>query len=208
MKDIIDTGKVKNTNGNQVTLDLLIGNDLFKSLELQKSWVISFVDIIEKAKELYPSMPTDQLLHNNNLQDSHWSWLEKAKALNSPEYLWFTLESAKKIEAAMIVCHPKKRCKEDIDIFYVDYFAVAPWNRPTQISQPLIKGLGTIMLKGVGRHISGNLSYQEGFSLHSLPQALGFYKRIGMEDFGQDAQKSNLHYLEMMKDRAEVFYHE
>jgi hypothetical protein len=83
------------------------------------------------------------------------------------------------------------------DVYYNDYLAVAPWNRVIGSSGKEFKGLGTLLLREVGKYFDVSLRYPYGFSLHSLPQAAGYYQGIGMVDFGPDAKKDNLHYFEM-----------
>jgi hypothetical protein len=205
MKDIIWNG-THPSNGLDVDLMLFEGIDLRKCIEMQQHWAYCFLNLVDTYEERFPGRSDREKLVDCNIEDSHWNWIKKAKCFNSDEYLWFSLEINNQIECAMIVFHPEKSRVSATDIFYVDYLAVSPWNRKSVIHSPEVKGLGSLMLKLVGKHINQKLNYIEGFSLHSLPKALPYYLRIGMRDFGQDIKKQNLHYLEMEQATAGTFY--
>lgn len=208
MATIIWKGNVTDSHALTHELQLTIGLGLFDSIKLQKEWTTQFIEIIDLYKKKFPSNSDSELLKDCNLGDSHWRWDIKAKHLQSENYLWFTLQNNGSFECAMVVLHPELSRASSEQIHYVDYLAVAPLNRPTPVSTARFKGLGTLMLKEAGKYINHTLAYEEGFGLHSLPQALPYYHRIGMSDFGTDPSKENLHYLEMDKARAGAFYHE
>ena len=46
------------------------------------------------------------------------------------------------------------------------------------------------------RERSQELGYQGRVGLHALPEAEGFYRRIGMPDYGSDPEKEGLVYFE------------
>jgi hypothetical protein len=81
--------------------------------------------------------------------------------------------------------------------------AVAPWNRRQISLSPRFRGLGKVLM-----NIAVTISTEEGMQgrcgLHSLLQAEGFYKQIGMQDLGlDDAEK--LKYFEFSPDGAKRF---
>lgn len=196
------------SNGLHREIKLLKGLSIDKCLQVQKEWSQFFYEQYELYKESFPENPPQSFITECNAEDSHWQWVSKAIALNSDEYIWFSIESEGSLECLMVVYHPQKARSSEEDIFYVDYLAVAPWNRNSVLQKAKIRGLGTTMLKVVGVHLKQVLNYVDGFSLHSLPKALPFYLKLGMKDFGVDEEKEGLHYLEMPEDVAEVFYDE
>ena len=61
----------------------------------------------------------------------------------------------------------------------IDALATAPWNRPS-IQRPRdLEGVGTALL-AFARERSLALGYQGRVGLYSLPEAVGFYERLGM----------------------------
>lgn len=208
MKNLIWEGVLSDHNGKDITLKLLEGCDIKKCIQMQMQWATHFLTLFDNFSKQNPNESIGSIIVKCNIEDSHWSWTNKATCLNTNEYLWFSIESDCDFECAMIVYHPKQSKLANDNIFYVDYLAVAPWNRDSAIQSAKLKGLGTLMLRTVGKYINESLSYRHGFSLHSLPKALPYYKKIGMNDFGADANKENLHYLEMEQIAARNFYNE
>lgn len=183
-----------------------VGCNFLKCIQMQQSWTKSFIDILQSIQSGSPSTSLEDI-YKKGLQDSHWEWPTKAMHLNSDEYIWFSVEVDSEIEAAIIVYHPTNSRIDSRQLFYVDYLAVAPWNRSSLVATPRFRGLGTKLLKLIGNYIRDTYNYPEGFSLHSLPQATSFYEHIGMVNLGVDAAKSGLLYLEMERQRAQEFYH-
>ena len=208
MDTAVNGGTAFDSTRQPVDFELREGLDLLKVMQMQRDWMTDFYLIIDKFKFLNPSASNKDIIQQCNVEDGMWNWVKKASVLNSDEYLWFSLERNASIESIIVIYHPKKSLLSGEDIFYVDFFAVAPWNRKSSVREPQYSGLGSLMLKLVGQHINSVYGYHEGFSLHSLPNALGFYTRIGMSDFGVDSSKENLHYLEMESSKARRFYHE
>jgi hypothetical protein len=88
-----------------------------------------------------------------------------------------------------------------VAVVYVDYLAVAPWNRKVVQHPQRFKNLGTVMLgAAVATSISTGLDGRCG--LHSLPQSEGFYRRIGMSDLGIDPAYASLRYFEFSAQAA------
>ncbi len=91
-----------------------------------------------------------------------------------------------------------------LPIVYVDFVAVAPWNRKTFQHPQRFRHLGTVML-GAAVELSRTLGLDGRCGLHSLPQSEGFYLQIGMRDFGLDAAYSSLRYFEFDAPAARSF---
>lgn len=85
-----------------------------------------------------------------------------------------------------------------------DYVAIAPWNRRTFQNPPRFRHLGTVMI-GAAVEISRESGLDGRCGLHSLPQSEGFYRHIGMRDYGLDAGYSSLRYFEFDVPAARSF---
>ena len=205
MINLISSGSMADENGNSHNYNILEGVDLVKTLDIQKKWIYEFAMRFINLQTDNPGISDFDLMQKYNLQDSHWNWVGKAMQLNNPDYLWFSLESNGQVEAIIVVYHPQKSRIISDDIYYIDYLAVAPWNRVVGNASRKFKGLGPTLIKEAGKYIGVNLSYGYSFSLHSLPQASGFYTRIGMTDFGPDVSKDNMHYFEIQEQIAKDF---
>lgn len=208
MKDLISSGNIQDTLGNDYNFNILKGIDLSKALSVQQSWTLEFMNRYQILKAQYPNTSQQDLMNQFNLQDAHWNWMGKAMQLNSQDYLWFSFEVGSDIEAIIVVYHPQQSRIIQSNIYYIDYLAVAPWNRVIGSSPRKFKALGPLLIREAGKYIGTNLTYGYSFSLHSLPQASGFYNRIGMVDFGADVTKQNMHYFEMKEQEAEDFVYD
>jgi hypothetical protein len=119
----------------------------------------------------------------------------------SDEYEWFYLLSQGKPQGACVFYHPKESIIDEKDIFYIEYVAVAPWNRDTPVTNRKFKGIGTILIKCALNYAVDKLGLQYGFSLHSLSQAKNYYEKIGMINF-PEKDKDRLVYFEMPRDKS------
>jgi len=138
----------------------------------------------------------DEYLSKIQTEDFHWNWFNKSTCYNTEEYKWFFLKSGDSVEAACLIFFPKKSALNDNSIFYVEFIAVAPWNRFTPLEKKRYNGVGKKLLQAVIKYSAATLGYTYGFCLHSLPQAQGFYEHIGMIHI--DAlDKSPLQYYEI-----------
>lgn len=196
---------VQDTNGNTVKLALCEGVNLMKCLQMQSKWTASFAAQLEQLQNQNPEVELIDLLKKGDFQDAHWKWAEKCLALSTEDYIWFSLESSNDVETAIVIKHPHDSRFNSDAIYYIDYLAIAPWNRQNSISNRKFKGLGPMLMKEAGKYLNVQLKYREGFSLHSLPQASAFYTKIGMIDFGPDVTKQNLNYFEMKQIDAVGF---
>lgn len=208
MKDLISSGNMQDAGGNNYNFNILKGVELSKMFSVQQNWTSEFVIRYQNLKADNPNTSDTDLINQFNLQDHHWNWVSKAIHLDNSDYLWFSLEVGNNVEAIIVVFHPQQSRIIQSDIYYIDYLAVAPWNRDIGKSPRKFKALGPLLIKEAGKYIGTNLTYGYSFSLHSLPQASGFYNRIGMIDFGADIAKQNLHYFEMEEKEAEDFVYD
>lgn len=202
---IIHTGVICDLHTHQLkNLEVYQGLDIQLVLTFQKEWsdVLSsrLQDILDQGKSIDDTL---KLIEENQLGDAQWNWANKMLFCNAKGYEWYYLKIDDKVEAACILFHPKKSRIDTEEIFYVDYLAVAPWNRNTPYGNRQYAALGTTLLSICCKQAKVDLSYRYGFGLHSLPQALSYYTRIGMQDYGVDATKENLNYLEMDEASSE-----
>ena len=139
----------------------------------------------------------NEILASISTEDIRWNWFEKAVACSTDEFEWFHLYADGKPQAACLIYHPEASALEPGDIFYVEYVAVAPWNRDCEIRLREFKGLGIIILRAAQRFAVTELKLRPGFCLHSLPKAEAVYKKLKMVkvDGRQDAQ--SLAYYEL-----------
>lgn len=136
-------------------------------------------------------------LQKFNLEDHHWNWTNKALAYRSDNYFWFYLEALGEIQGIALIYHPKKSFILNHNIFYVEYLAVAPWNRSIPTYNRVFSNIGKILIKSCAPYCIKMLKFIPGFSLHSLPKSEGFYRKIGMQDLGIDTGYHNLRRFEM-----------
>ncbi|MGL4431805.1 MAG: hypothetical protein ACRCUW_04010 [Plesiomonas shigelloides] len=207
MKTKIHDVTVHDCDDSPCTVELFEGSNPLKAMAMQQSWTTNFYQMLDSLIKQNPNEDQVALITRHSLGDWGWNWVKKAMLLQSGDYLWFSLEHNGNVEAAVVVKHPENSRIDAAEIYYVDYLAVAPWNRDTPLHSRQFKGLGTTLLKEVGKYLNTRLSYREGFSLHSLPQAETYYTRLGMISFGVDTAKEDLIYFEMEHGAAKGFIH-
>lgn len=147
-----------------------------------------------------------ETLGDFGIQDHHWHWRNKCSIAPGSNRRIFSLLNANEVEAAMMLLFGKtsRDPGTPLPIVYVDYVAVAPWNRKVVQEPQRFKNLGTVMLgAAVATSIASGLDGRCG--LHSLPQSEGFYRRLGMIDFGTDPAYSSLRYFEFTAQAARNF---
>ena len=80
-----------------------------------------------------------------------------------------------------------------------------PWNRKELFDPPRYRGVGSILIRAAVS-LSEELEFHGRISLHSLPQANGFYANTcGMTDLGADSDYQGLCYFEMTPEQARAF---
>jgi hypothetical protein len=117
-------------------------------------------------------------------------------AYQGDEYRWFFMIAEGYPQAACLTYHPKPSAIDGKGIFYIEYVAVAPWNRENPMCKRSFKGVGKVMVNEINTYANAHLGLRPGFSLHALPKAIGFYESIGMERFPA-FDKNGLPYFEM-----------
>lgn len=137
--------------------------------------------------------------------DEHWQWRTKCTIAPGTNRQVLSLLNASNVEAAMVLLSGKRsRDVPPRPIVYVDFVAVAPWNRREIQSPQRFRHLGTVLL-GAAVARSFALGLDGRCALHSLTQSEGFYRRIGMTDLGIDARYGSLRYFEFTNQSARTF---
>lgn len=143
------------------------------------------------------------------LEHDHWMWGEKVKAsshlLSCPT---LAIECAGQTQGLMLLMTDGYFGKLPGEIgkplVYVVFLATAPWNLRILGGQPQFSGVGLVML-----YAAIQISLDNGFKgrvgLHSLPQAEGFYERLGFQCLGVDPDKKDLKYYELSPQAAREF---
>ena len=206
MANVIGTGLVEKHDGEEVGYTIVHGLDSALALKADTEWLAFNLQVMTELQNIAKSKEElIALLTAHQFEDSHWSWLRKSVVSTGPEYEWFYYLAENQVQGICNIYHPKPSKIDAMDIFYVKYVAIAPWNRPNCLSPKKFGGIGTILIKVALTHAIDVLGYRPGFSLHSLPQAEGYYLKIGMKDFGPDAAEQNLHFFEMERETSERF---
>lgn len=200
---LIQECKIFDCDGNKFTADIVHGWDLGFASQCDSLWGDFSYQILEFINASDAKIQ-QQLLDECHLEDSHWQWLAKHQNYYSDQYNWFFLMAEGKPQASCLIYHPKKSSQSNDDIFYIEFLAVAPWNRPNPLKKQVFKGLGSLLLKTVIMHVENNLGMKKGFSLHSLPKAEGFYSKIGMIRVN-NLDKDSLAYFEMLEQPKQQF---
>ncbi|MFM4851168.1 GNAT family N-acetyltransferase [Aeromonas caviae] len=190
-------GYIKNSNNDNVKYEIFVGWDLAMANQCDKMWGYFNTELIQFiVDKSYSEEELRTIESYIQLSDSHWNWLTKSCVYKSEEYKWFYLYAEDKPQAACLIYHPKESVLHDGKIFYIEYIAVAPWNRKNPMRDRDLIGLGKVMIQFAMRYASVTLGLQLGFSLHSLPTATGFYESLGMLHYEQH-DKDMLKFYEM-----------
>ncbi|EKS6313206.1 hypothetical protein RJO42_003212 [Enterobacter hormaechei] len=195
-------GKLNRPDGSSVTYQTYIGWNIARANECDIQWGKFNIDLIDEISKRNYSK--DELIAINEmvqLDDDHWNWLFKSAKYNTDEYKWFFLYADKKPQAACLIYFPKESLLSGNDIFYIEYLAVAPWNRMNPIADRIFLGVGTQMISDVMCYSHNILKLKPGCSLHSLNKAQKFYKKLGMLPIPA-YDKPNLAFFEMPESVA------
>lgn len=173
---------------------------------LKRQYDLSMLEFFELPKAEQTAERWLEMLGSLSIQDQHWNWRSKCSLLSESGYRVFSLLTESEVEAAMVlrVGAASRDIAQQLPVVYVDYLAVAPWNRKPLQDPPRFRNLGTLMI-GAAVELSRMLGYDGRCGLHSLPQAEGFYQRIGMRDLGVDHGYHDLRYFEFDASGAAHF---
>jgi hypothetical protein len=178
---VIETGELAHANGNKIPFDITHGWSAKTSLQCDVAWKTGWLELLERIEKVEPDkMRQVEILASISMEDLEWRWFDKAIYYTSDEYEWFHLHANGKPQAACLIYHPKPSALGKGDIFYVEFVAVAPWNRECSIRPRELRGAGKAILRAALRFAVKTLKLRPGFCLHSLPKAEGFYTTLKM----------------------------
>jgi hypothetical protein len=191
----IEHGKLTCTDKKEVQYQISHGWDVKASLQCDIQWKAAWMELFEQI-ERAESDPIKQveILNSISTEDVHWRWFDKAIIYSTSEYEWFHLHADGKAQATCVIYHPKASALEPGDIFYVEFVAVAPWNRSCTIRPRQFGGLGEIILRAAQRFAVKDLKLRPGFCLHSLRKAEHFYDKLKMVTVAGKEKDSMLYF--------------
>jgi hypothetical protein len=144
----------------------------------------------------------------STMQSSHWDWRGKASVRKGLANAGYSITCEGGLQGMMFVENALHRCQlpdqQGKNLIYVEYLESAPWNQKALKNPPKYAGVGLSLICA-----AVELSAQEGFrgriGLHSLPQANGYYTRLGLADLGLGYGYANLNYFELSERSARSF---
>jgi hypothetical protein len=146
------------------------------------------------------------ILERLGIPDEHWVWREKAAIAPALRRALYSLLSGPHVEAIMMLLFGRtsRLAPEGEELIYVDYLAVAPWNRRAIQNPERLRGTGSLLM-GAAVEVSRMNNMGGRCALHSIPSAEGFYRRIGMQEFGADPSYHDFVYFEFDANGARTF---
>lgn len=159
------------------------GRSIEFAIQCDKDWKSFMINTLSNLKMEYSECDFLDIADSLPFHDSHWDWFRKYRILNESAYDWFYIIADGTVQAVCITHHPRESLFDKKDIFYIEYIAVAPWNRKSDFIERKFQGLGTLLIKMVCQYFCDVHHYRYGFSLSAVPQAKGFYESIGMTAF-------------------------
>lgn len=200
---IIEKGYLNKYSGDKVEYLIEHGRNMNYAMECDQSWThfkSEMLDYIEAQN--YSEDRLSEVLDDLQTEDYHWDWFTKSYVYSAVEYEWFFLFADNQPQGACVIYHPKQSSFHSGKIFYIEFVAAAPWNRTNPFKPKMFKGVGTILIKCALNYAVNKLGLNQGFSLHSLPQACEYYEKIGMLN-DKNSNKDGLKYFEMPEGIAQ-----
>lgn len=164
-------------------------------------------ELLKRRREAVKFLKAGQKI--GMVEDSHWDWAKKMlREHRAPlGFRSCAVEVESETEGLMQVelATHRSRANKNLNLAYVDYVSIAPWNRPWPEQTPRFKAIGSILLREAIR-----ASMDEGFrgriGLHALPGAVTWYRdKLKMKAFGADLDYQGLHYFEFTEEQAKRF---
>jgi hypothetical protein len=194
----IEQGELTHVSKKKVPYKIVNGWDLKSSLECDTLWKQGWLALFKQIQQAEPDeTKQNDILASISTEDIHWDWFKKAVDSGTDEFEWFHLYADGKPQAACLIYHPEASALEPGDIFYVEFVAVAPWNRTSGLRPREFRGLGEIILRAAQRFAVKELKLRPGFCLHSLPKAEGFYMKLKMVKVDGKVDEQSLAYYEL-----------
>ena len=204
VENYIESGNLIKSNNDEVPYLIHCGWDPVLAHRCNREWAESNIELFEDIEnQIDDDNERKKVLESIIYQDSHWDYVLKSIHFKSNSYDWFFLISDSKIQGVCITFHPKDSLLDKNEIFYIEYVSVAPWNRKNLFCDRVFKSVGTKLVKCAQSYAVATHKLSYGFSLHSLPQANGYYEHLGMKAI-VGHEKGPMNYYEMPKEKAEL----
>lgn len=196
-------GKFK-SNNTVLQYRVFHGWDIARAYKADNQWGNFNAELLDYIQnQNYSEADLQKVLDQIQIHDSHWCWFDKHYAFKSEEYNWFFLEVNNITEGICLTYHPKESVFDSSEIFYIEYIAVAPWNRKNPYRDRKLYGLGSILMQTVCEFFLKKYKYKFRFSLHSVEKAKEFYEKVGMTRFSE-YDKKDLYFYEMIKPKKYI----
>jgi len=193
----IARGELVHQSGKKVSYTVTNGWDIRSSVECDRDWKQATVELLTYiADQNFNDEKLREALASLSMEDAHWDWFKKALAYRTNEYEWFHLYAEGKPQGACLIYHPKASALSGLNIFYVEFIAVAPWNRKNLVRERVFKGVGRALIIAALKFSIDHLKLSPGFCLHSLPGAHNFYLELQMVKV-EAQDKDTLTYFEL-----------
>lgn len=143
------------------------------TLESQWAWTRQLM----KIKAFFSRRP---------LHHVHWDWRNKRSERGEQAFRFVTIDFHGFLQGVMAVDRKEGRSRQsDRPLLTIDYLETAPWN---QTSLPLLTQYGGVGSSLISQAIllSQQLGFEGRIGLHSLPDAEGFYRKLGFSFLGYD----------------------
>jgi len=194
---MLSGGRLFRTDTSEVEYEFRCGLDFTLANACDSTWGAFNLRLLRHIEGLnLADGALNELLDAVQLDDGHWRWLLKSLLYQGDEYRWFFLVADGAPQAACLIFHPKASAFDGQGIFYIEYIAVAPWNRINPMEGRIFSGLGRLLIGLVNDYAVEHLRLRPGYSLHALPKAVAFYQAIGMQRF-VELDKEGLPYFEL-----------
>lgn len=201
-------------HGKPFKIDLIEGLDDDHINYIEDQWTprikrqcdLALLQFFTQPPELQTDATFVEILGRLGIPDKHWNWSRKCAVAPGSNRSVYGLLNDDHVEAAMMLLLGKgsRITASGLPIVYVDYLAIAPWNRTAVQYPERFRKLGTVML-GAAVEVSRTLGMEGRCGLHSLPSSEGFYRRFGMKDLAIDPNYHNLRYFEFESHAAMSF---
>lgn len=147
-----------------------------------------------------------KMLEKYGIPDHHWDWERKCAMPVGANRSVYGLLNGDHLEAAMLLAFDQTARLAPVGqpLIYVDYLAIAPWNRSPIQKPERFRRLGSLLL-GAAVEISRVRNWDGRCGLHSIPSAESFYQAKGMQDLGADPSYEDMHYFEFDATSARTF---
>jgi len=201
-------------HGKPFTIDVVEGIDDVHLNYIEKHWRPLIERQYKTALLQYFLLPQAsqtekafrEILGKLGIPDRHWDWRRKCAVAPGSNRKAYALLNGGHVEAVMMLLFGRssRAGTESLPLIYVDFLAAAPWNRSAIQRPERFRGMGKMML-GTAVEVSRMNKLDGRCGLHSLASAEGFYRRIGMQDFGIDSSYYDMTYFEFDAHSAMAF---